>query len=48
LNEIFYSEHAIWAKMMAASVLTSIPVVGLFMLMQKYLTGGLTAGGVKE
>jgi multiple sugar transport system permease protein len=48
LNEIFYSEHAIWAKMMAASVLTSIPVVALFMLMQKYLTGGLTAGGVKE
>jgi multiple sugar transport system permease protein len=36
LNEIFYSEHAIWAKMMAASVLTSIPVVALFMLMQKY------------
>lgn len=48
LNEIFYSEHAIWAKMMAASVLTSVPVVALFMIMQKYLTGGLTAGGVKE
>ncbi|MGM0640677.1 MAG: carbohydrate ABC transporter permease [Thermotogota bacterium] len=48
LYEIFYSEHAIWAKMMAASVLTSIPVVALFMIMQKYLTGGLTAGGVKE
>jgi len=48
LNEIFYSEHAIWAKMMAASVLTAIPVVSLFMMMQKYLTGGLTAGGVKE
>ncbi|MEA1884544.1 MAG: carbohydrate ABC transporter permease [Thermotogota bacterium] len=48
LNEIFYSEHAIWAKMMAASVLTAVPVVTLFMLMQKHLTGGLTAGGVKE
>ncbi|SHE37091.1 carbohydrate ABC transporter membrane protein 2, CUT1 family (TC 3.A.1.1.-) [Marinitoga hydrogenitolerans DSM 16785] len=48
LNEIFNSEHAIWAKMMAASVVTAIPVVALFMMMEKYLTGGLTAGGVKE
>jgi multiple sugar transport system permease protein len=48
LTEIFYSEHAIWAKMMAASVMTSVPVVFLFMVMQKYLTGGLMAGGVKE
>ncbi|GAB6189084.1 carbohydrate ABC transporter permease [Marinitoga arctica] len=48
LNEIFNSEHAIWAKMMAASVVTAVPVVIMFMLMEKYLTGGLTAGGVKE
>lgn len=48
LNEIFNSEHAIWAKMMAASVVTAVPVVVMFMMMEKYLTGGLTAGGVKE
>lgn len=48
LNEIFYSDHAIWTKMMAASVMTSIPVIILFMTMEKYLVGGLTAGGVKE
>ncbi len=48
LSEIFNSAHAIWAKMMAASVLTAVPVVVLFISMEKYLTGGLTTGGVKE
>ncbi|BBE30300.1 hypothetical protein OSSY52_04410 [Tepiditoga spiralis] len=48
LNEIFNSEHAIWTKMMAASVLTAVPVIILFMTMEKYLAGGLTTGGVKE
>ncbi len=48
LSEIFNSAHAIWAKMMAASVLTAFPVVVLFVAMEKYLTGGLTTGGVKE
>ncbi len=48
LSEIFNSAHAIWAKMMAASVLTAVPVVVLFVAMEKYLTGGLTTGGVKE
>ncbi len=48
LNELFNSQHAIWAKMMAASVITAVPVVALFMLMEKYLTAGFTAGGVKE
>jgi multiple sugar transport system permease protein len=33
---------------MAASMLTAVPVVVLFMLIQKNLVGGLTAGGVKE
>jgi multiple sugar transport system permease protein len=48
LSELFNSQHAIWAKMMAASVITAIPVVALFMAMEKYLTAGFTAGGVKE
>jgi multiple sugar transport system permease protein len=33
---------------MAASMLTAIPVMILFMSIQKNLTGGLAAGGVKE
>lgn len=48
LNELFYSEHAIWGKMMTASVLTALPVVIMFTMMEKYLTSGLTVGGVKE
>ncbi len=48
LSELFNSQHAIWAKMMAASVITAVPVVVLFMTMEKYLTAGFTAGGVKE
>lgn len=48
LREIFFSAHAVWAKMMAASVLTAVPVIAMFMAVEKYLTAGLTAGGVKE
>lgn len=48
LSELFNSQHAIWAKMMAASVVTALPVVVLFMALEKYLTAGFTAGGVKE
>lgn len=48
LNELFNSAHAIWGKMMAASVVTALPVVIMFTMMEKYLTGGLTVGGVKE
>jgi multiple sugar transport system permease protein len=34
--------------MMAASVLTAIPVIVLFLSVEKFITGGLTFGGVKE
>ncbi|HOV63608.1 MAG TPA: carbohydrate ABC transporter permease [Spirochaetia bacterium] len=36
-----------WGEMMAASVITTIPVVILFMFLSTYLIGGLTAGAVK-
>jgi len=36
-----------WVEMMAASVITTIPVVILFMFLSTYLIGGLTAGAVK-
>ncbi len=48
LYELFNSYHAIWAKMMAASVITAVPVIILFMVMEKYLTSGFTVGAVKE
>ena len=36
-----------WGKLMAASLLTAVPVALLYMYTQKYLVGGLTVGGVK-
>ncbi len=48
LKTLFVSKNAIWDRIMASSMLTAIPVVIMFMLVQKNLAGGLTAGGVKE
>ena len=36
-----------WGFFAAGSIIVSIPVVLLFMVLQKYLVSGLTAGGVK-
>ena len=36
-----------WGLFAAGSILVSVPVVLLFLLLQKHLVGGLTAGGVK-
>ncbi len=48
LKSLFDSKNAIWDRIMAASILTALPVVFLFMIFEKYLVGGLTEGGVKE
>jgi arabinogalactan oligomer/maltooligosaccharide transport system permease protein len=36
-----------WGYFAAGSIIVSIPVVILFLFLQKYLVSGLTAGGVK-
>jgi arabinogalactan oligomer/maltooligosaccharide transport system permease protein len=36
-----------WGEFAAASLLVSIPVVILFILFQRFLVEGLSAGGVK-
>ncbi len=36
-----------WGEMMAASVITTIPVVLIFIFLSKHLIGGLTKGAVK-
>ncbi|HAK45306.1 MAG TPA: carbohydrate ABC transporter permease [Spirochaeta sp.] len=48
LRQLFLSKNAIWDRIMAASMLTAIPVIAMFMLIQKNLVGGLSEGGVKE
>jgi multiple sugar transport system permease protein len=37
-----------WGILMAAGVLMSIPVIVLYIFLQKYMIRGLTAGAVKE
>ncbi len=39
--------RADWGGMMATSFLTTLPIVVLFVLVQRYLVAGLTAGAVK-
>lgn len=48
LSELFNTEHYIWGRMMAASLLTAVPVVVLFLALERFMTAGLTLGGVKE
>jgi multiple sugar transport system permease protein len=37
-----------WARLMAAAVAASIPILVIFIFLQKYMIAGLTAGAVKE
>jgi N,N'-diacetylchitobiose transport system permease protein len=41
------SRHTDWGALMAASTLTSIPVVVFFLLVQRRIAFGLTAGAVR-
>ncbi len=44
----FFTEYATnWPGLMAASFITSVPVVVLFLVLQKYFVRALTAGAVK-
>jgi multiple sugar transport system permease protein len=36
-----------WGYLMAGAVLTTLPVIGAYIYLQKYMVEGLTAGGVK-
>ncbi|HEY9723181.1 MAG TPA: carbohydrate ABC transporter permease [Oscillatoriaceae cyanobacterium] len=45
----FTSEHSIdWPLLMSAAVIVTLPVLLLYLGLQKYFVGGLTAGGLKE
>lgn len=48
LKTLFTSKNAIWDRIMAASILTLIPVLACFSVLNRHLAGGMTEGGVKE
>lgn len=48
LKGVFNAKNAVWDLVMAASVLTSVPVIIIFSFAQKKLAQGLTSGSVKE
>lgn len=37
-----------WSSILAASILSILPIILLFIVLQRYITGGLAATGVKE
>lgn len=45
----FSGEYSVdWNSLLAMSVISMIPVIIVFIALQKYIIGGMTAGGVKE
>jgi multiple sugar transport system permease protein len=41
-------QETLWGPMMAAAIVTIIPILIIFIAAQKYFVSGLTIGGVKE
>ena len=36
-----------WSSILSASVMSVVPVIVVFVILQKYIIGGVSAGGVK-
>lgn len=47
MQQYLYPQNYLWGDFAAAAVLSAIPITGVFLLAQRWLVGGLTAGGVK-
>lgn len=47
LNSLFNTPDYIWGRMMAASIVTSLPIVIMYGISQNLIKGGRTDGGVK-
>jgi ABC-type glycerol-3-phosphate transport system permease component len=47
LNLLIYGDVFHWGQLMAASVITTVPVVTLYMFVQRWMVEGLAAGSVK-
>ncbi len=46
-TDLIYSDMYAWGQLMSSAVIMCIPVVILYLLAQKYVAGGMLAGGVK-
>ncbi len=47
LNTLFSTPDYVWGRMMAASIVTALPVVIMYALSDRLIKGGATEGGVK-
>ena len=47
LNLLIYGDVFHWGQLMAASVITTIPVVALYVFIHRWMVEGLVAGSVK-
>ncbi|WP_120513012.1 maltose ABC transporter permease MalG [Photobacterium salinisoli] len=47
MQQYLYPQNYLWGDFAAAAVLSALPITLVFLLAQKFLVGGLTAGGVK-
>jgi ABC-type glycerol-3-phosphate transport system permease component len=48
LNSFIGQYGTQWAPLMAASTVVAVPIVVLFVLFQRFIASGLTAGSVKD
>lgn len=47
MQQYLYPQNYLWGDFAAAAVLSAVPITVVFLLAQRWLVGGLTAGGVK-
>lgn len=47
MQQYLYPQNYLWGDFAAAAVLSAIPITLVFLIAQRWLVGGLTAGGVK-
>jgi maltose/maltodextrin transport system permease protein len=46
-NQYLYQQHYLWCDFAAAAVLSGLPITVVFLLAQRWMVSGLTAGGLK-
>jgi multiple sugar transport system permease protein len=48
LSQFFGRNEVIWNELMAASLIGILPVMILYLVLQRYIIAGLTAGAIKQ